>query len=252
MNARRPSRDEILALAIAMHARDEAAAPVPGGDPESVAAELGVPPEYLERAEAQLRHRAWARARRRRLALGVGGVAVAVALTFAVVRALAPAPWSASAEVRRERTLEVSPGTLAGVRFEDDAARGPVAVVEVSRAAPRPDGTWFVNLDGPDAPVESGHGALVIELAGTLPNARVYLEAGADERWRSPPIAVQPEWTTHRLRLATFERQRRVGGKWQAAEGPPRGPVTVSVKLGHFVNDAAATGVVRVAGVALE
>lgn len=253
----RPSRDEVMELAVAMHARDEAAAPLPGADPAAVAAELGIPPDYLVRAEAELVRRRATQMRRRRLGSIVAAAALALGLGYAGVSAILttpPAePWSASVEVRRSWALDVSPGTLATLRVTDEAERGPVAAVEVGRAQPRDDGTWFVNLDGPEVALAPGHHTLAVEMAGTLPAARVFLEASADERWRSPPVAVRPDWTPHRLKLVHFEHQRRVGGRWEAGGGgPPTGEVTVSVKLGHFVNPPEATGTVRVASVAVE
>jgi hypothetical protein len=254
---------EVLEVAVELHAEDEAARDAERARQavHEAAVDLGVDGQ-LERAAAEVERRRLAavasRARRKRWTAWIGGGVFALALgvgAWQLATPSPPTPWTLIAD-RASWILDVSPGTRAHQRFETDAGQ-PVAVVEVERAQPGPagasDGTWFVNLDLANAPALAGHDTLAIELAGTLPRARVYLEAGSDERWRSPPIAVQPNWTIHRLPLATFEHQKRQNGKWHVVETrEPTGVQVISVKLGHFVNEPEATGFVRIRGVHAE
>jgi len=262
MAGRPTSRDadtEVLEVAVELHAEDEAKrdAERSRAAVREAAAELGVE-EQLARAEEEVeRRRAEAAAKRARRAtwlrrIGAFALAIGIGLAFWQITTPAPpTPWTLVAD-ERAWTLDVSPGTRADKTSEVHEGRA-LPVVTVTQAAPRADGTWFVNLDRTDVPAFSGHETLVIRLEGTLPRARVYLEAGSDERWRSPPIEVRPTWTEHRLTLATFEHQRKVGGKWQVvAAGPPEKVKSLSLKFGHFINEASATGLVRVGEIHVE
>ncbi|MCC6619788.1 MAG: hypothetical protein IT385_00955 [Deltaproteobacteria bacterium] len=270
MAARPPTRDadtEVLEVAVELHAQEEV-----DKDAErarravhEAAVELGVD-HQLVRAEAEVaRRRAEAearraeadarRARRKTWLKRLGGLALAIGLgigAWQIAQPAPPTPWTLVAD-ERAWVLDVSPGTVARETEETHEGR-TVPVVTVDRAAPRGDGTWFVNLDRSDVPAFAGHDTLVIALSGTLPRARVYLEAGSDARWRSPPIEVRATWTDHRLPLASFERQvKRPDGRWQVvASAPPEGITTVSVKLGHVVNEADARGLVRVGEIHVE
>ena len=247
---------EVLEVAVELHAEDEAARDVERARPavHEAAVDLGVDGQ-LGRAEAEVERRrqvaSASRARRKRWTAWIAGVVLALGLgvgTWQLAQPTPPTPWTVVAD-RATWILDVSPGTRAHQRFESEGGQ-PVAVVDVGSAQPGPDGTWFVNLDLSNAPALAGHDTLALELAGTLPHARVYLEAASDERWRSPLIAVQPNWTTHRLPLATFEHQKRRDGKCHVVEPrEPTGVKVLSVKLGHFVNEPDATGFVRVRGV---
>jgi hypothetical protein len=225
------------------------------------AAEVGIAAHHVAAAEdivAQRRAAERVRSAGRRRAALVAGAVIAVAAVgglawrFTVGR---PAvAWHDTMDAPAAWVLDVSVDTDADLRWVDVPGRGSVAEVSVAAARPRDDGTWFVNLDRQGVPGDaSRHDAVVVELEGTLPAARVYLEAGADERWRSPPIAVQPTWTRHRIALDSFEHQRRVDGQWRAAGGgAPEGLTALSIKVGWFVNAPTATGALRVAEVGLE
>jgi hypothetical protein len=222
---------------------------------EEAARELGVE-GHLAEAEHVVAQRRWlaeeAKARRGRWLRG-GLVAAAIAgaglFTWQAVQPDPGVPFSLAVAEAGAVILDASPGTLATLQL--DGAQAEVTVTEV---APRPDGTWFVNLDRRDVPPLDGLSQLVVTLSGTLPQARVYLEAGSDERWRSGPIALGEAPTDHRLDLATFDHQRRgPDGRWKTVDGrAPTGVRVLSVKLGHFVNPPTATGWVRVGQVRAE
>lgn len=263
MAARPPTRDadtEVLEVAVELHAEDEARKDAERARRavHEAAVELGVE-EQLARAQEQIdRRRAEAdakRARRNTWLRRLGAVALAVGIGIAFWRVTTPAPptpWTLVAD-ERAWVLDVSRGTDARETQETHEGR-TATIVSVHDVAPRGDGTWFVNLDRSDVPAFTGHDTLVIALSGTLPRARVYLEAGTDLRWRSPPIELQPTWTDHRLPLASFERQvKRPDGTWHVvASAPPANVTTLSVKLGHFVNEASARGLVRVGEIHVE
>ena len=130
---------------------------------------------------------------------------------------------------------------------------GESATVEVEDVVPDTAGKWFVNLDGPVVAALETYGAVGLRVAGTLPQTRVYLEAGPELRWRSPPVSLSPEVQMHRLAFADFETQRRKGGQWSVVDPePPQGSAVVSVKVGHYMNPADARGHLRLVGCGLE
>ncbi|HWN69276.1 MAG TPA: hypothetical protein VNM90_16665 [Haliangium sp.] len=219
------------------------------------ALETGLDPQLLARAEEELarRERVAAEAavqRRRRTRLAVVAVLGVLALGGAglgLARVLfppPPAPWVETFDAPGRWALDKNPDTRATLSWQAEPGRGQVAVVQVDGFAPAQDGKFHVNLDGLLAPEDvSRYRELVVDLKGSLPGARVYLEAGTDERWRSPAISVQRDWTTHRLPLRSFERQQRQGGTWRTVDwSAPEGVSQLSVKVGHFMNPPEATG----------
>ena len=219
------------------------------------AVEAGLDPQLLARAEEELARRerlavlAAGRGRRRRrlAAVAVLGVLALGAAGLGLARVFfppPPAPWVETfdaVDAAGRWALDTNPDTRATLSWRDEPGRGQVAVVRVDAFAPAHDGAYHVNLDGLLAPEDaSRYSDLVVDLKGSLPAARVYLEAGeagTDERWRSPEIAVQRDWTTHRLPLRSFERQERQGGAWRTVDwSAPEGVRQLSVKLGHYMN----------------
>jgi hypothetical protein len=224
------------------------------------ALESGLDPELLARAEEELARREQAsahataqRRRRRRLAaVAVVGALALGAAGLALAPVLSPPPpaqWIETFDApggarARPWALDTNPDTRATLSWHEEPGRGQVAVVRVDGFAPAQDGKYHVNLDGLLAPADaSRYGEVAVDLKGSLPTARVYLEAGTDERWRSPAISVQRDWTTHRLPLRSFERQQRHDGAWRTVDwSAPDGVSQLSVKLGHFMNPPEATG----------
>jgi hypothetical protein len=219
------------------------------------ALEAGLDPQLLARAEQELARREQvaavaaerSRGRRRVAAMTALGALAVGAAGFGVARVFfppPPAPWVETFDAPGRWGLDANPGTRAALSWQAEADRGQVAVVRVEAFAPAQDGTYRVNLDGALAPADaSRYRDLVVDLKGSLPVARVYLEAGTDERWRSPAIDVQSDWTTHRLPLRSFERQERRGDAWRTTSfRAPDDVSQLSVKLGHFINAPDAAG----------
>ncbi|HMV68505.1 MAG TPA: hypothetical protein PKA64_16770, partial [Myxococcota bacterium] len=145
-------------------------------------------------------------------------------------------------------SLDASAGTQASLAWEGDAA-----VLRVERAAPRDDGTWFVNLDTTlPVPTLADYGEVSFRVQGEgLGHVRVYLES-ADERWRSPPVPVTPSDTLHTVPFDAFEHQLREDGRWRVVGWTHPGRVpTLSFKVGHYVNPPEQAGSVRLDDVGL-
>lgn len=217
------------------------------------AAEVGLDPTLLARAEADLA-REDARARQRR------GLAVGVALGVVLVVGVGlVAAWPASgfeddfSQAARHWVLDKSRGTEAGVDYVTEGERGTVARVRVDRFVPLADGTYQVNLDRNGVVSADGLEVATFDVRGEgLAVTRLYLESGS-ERWRSPPVPITPEWTTHELPLGSFDHQVRQGGKWETTgQGAPGSVDTLSFKLGHYMNETDAHGEVRFDDLRLE
>lgn len=218
-----------------------------------VAAELGIDGATLDRAardvaaedaaeDAARGAREAARALRRRRA-GVGaGLALALAATLwaawptppaPIVDELTETPWSLVADGRSRASL---------TRTAEGALR-----VDVEAFAPGEDGKYHVNVDRSDAlPALDGYARVTLRVRGQgLGVVRLFLEGG-DRRWRTPPIAVGPSWSSVTVSLDALEQLRRVDGAWKAeGRGRPDGATSWSLKLGHFMNPPEAHGFVE-------
>ncbi len=243
-------RDRILKRAFELAAEEEAEQEQAEAHAElRVAVEdMGVDPVHVDRARAELRRLEQRRLRQRRL-LALLGTALVVA-GFAAVGAFrllfprAPEPWISSFDEPKQWALDVNAGTEAAVAFDEEAGRGRVARLSVRGFAVAKDGSFRVNLDSQHAPPNAGrYRTLTIDAKGTLPVARVYLENGVNERWRSPALRITPSWTQHRLDLRQFEHQRREAGTWRTVDDDPPDDITqLSIKLGTYMNSANAQG----------
>lgn len=260
-------RQQVLRIAFELQAENDA-----GKERElseaafrEAALEAGLDPKLLARAEEELARREreaarMAERRRRHVRAAAAGLLGALALGAAgyglstVLFPPPPAPWLETFDVPGQWALDRNSDTRATLSFAEEPGRGQVAVVRVDAFAPAQDGKYHVNLDGAVAPADaSRYRDLVVDLKGSLPAARVYLEAGTDERWRSPAIAVQRDWTTHRLALSSFERQQKQGGAWRTVDwSEPRDISQLSVKLGHFMNPPDVAGELFVDALRLE
>jgi hypothetical protein len=258
---------QVVRIALELQARDASNQPIEdftGAIREAAVAE-GLDPAYLDKAEAELQRREAAaldvaKARRKTMRrAGVAAVALVATLFIGwqvkpLVFPAPPAPWADGLEDSTRWSLDVDPGTHAQLRWEQEAGRGQVAVVAVESFATGLDVAPRANFDGLGVPSDlSGYSDVVIDVRGTLPNARVYFEAGSEERWRSPAIALADGWAEHRVPLKAFEHQVRQAGKWQTTGWTaPRGVTQSSVKVGHFINPPEAVGDIHVDRLRLE
>lgn len=213
------------------------------------AAEVGLPPESLERA-AQEVHAArvvqiQTRRRRRGGALATLGIALALTGGWAVTHRPPPAPAAYQLAAPAEGWhLEQDAGSQATLTTSREGTR-----IQVARFGA---GQPFVNLDSKNVPPTlSGFRTVTFRVRGSgLPQIRLYLENG-QERWRSPALPVSATWQTQTLPLTEFDRQtRRSASDGWRREGyrAPSAVERLSFKLGSFVNPPTARGAVEISG----
>jgi hypothetical protein len=221
------------------------------------AAEVGLPPEYLERAAAVLHERRVAEIRqkqkRSRLLLTTVVAALALLGGWRVVSRPPPAPvaYTFSAPAQQQWRVNANPGSQATLSFGDQAGQSGVAILRVERFDASGSSGYFVNLETSDVPASlSGFRTVSFRVRGQgLANVRLYLENGPTERWRSPALPVSGDWQEHRLRLDQFDYQRRpsADARWRReAYRPPGSMERISFKVGDYVNDAGARGEVAI------
>jgi hypothetical protein len=243
-------RDRILKRAFELAAEEEAEHEQAEAHAElRVAVEdMGVDPAHVDRARAELLQKEQERRRQRRKLALLGTALVTTGLVAAGAFHLlfpgAPEPWISSFDEPKQWALDVNAGTEAAVEFDEEAGRGRVARLTVRGFAVEKDGSFRVNLDSQHVPENAGrYRTLTIDAKGTLPVARVYLEHGVNERWRSPALRITPSWTQHRLDLQRFEHQRRESGIWRTVDDDAPEDVTqLSIKLGTYMNSPDAQG----------
>ena len=254
-------------IGLELQARDEVEL-----SPEAFAAavrdgalERGLAPAYLARAEQELARRESAeadatlamRTRRRRLVTGAVVALAVLAGGWGLNHWLNPPPappWSETFTEASRWSLDVNAGSRAALRWEQGPRGSRVAVVRIDALEADPSSAARVNLDGSGVPANlARYTTLRLDLRGSLPTARVYIEAGSEERWRSPAIAVTETWVEHALPLKNFERQTREAGKWHTAKWTaPENVTQLSVKVGDFMNPPGTTGELSVDGFRLE
>jgi len=252
MPTKQSHEDEVTQLAVRMYARD---AERDADLRARVAAleEVDVPPEYLERAEAEIVRKEEAAAKRR---LVIQGCLALVALTFIVNVANALRPPSApltesfASGSSQRWTFERSTGTIAEASLD-----GGLAKIEVRR--------FGVN---PTPPLAGRHWATLRSITGPkdlrtlkelsfrargvgLQRVRLRFVRGNDS-WATPPVLLDGAWTTYRFSLDRLERFRDNGRRSKiVGNGAERvaGQVNeLQVQTGSFVNPVDATGVVEV------
>jgi hypothetical protein len=223
------------------------------------AKEVDLPPEYMERAAAELQARRIEQVRRRRRvrkgALATLGAIVVLAGVWQVTHQPPPSP-SLSHFTAQQWQLDANPETKANVTFQnpDTGAlvvngRNNVAVIHVDRFVPSAsDGQYFVNLNTVGTPPTlSGYRTVSFFAKGNgLSTIRLYLEAGAAERWRSPALQVTGDWRQQTVDLNQFDYQTRASDSapWKRS-GAFRQPDHVdrlSFKVGSYMNEVTAHG----------
>lgn len=210
--------------------------------------DVGLDPAYLTKAEQDLEQQAARKKKARRAVLmAAASLVTAVGLAAGVVRVLnppAPAPWVDGFDQSGAWSLDVDPASKTKLTFDDALGRGKVAVVEVQATAPEPGAAFRTNLQTSAVPNDvSRYDRLVIDVKGTLPAARVALEASRTERWISAPLPASAEWTTHRLALEDFQHQVYEAGRWMTIDDKaPETISRISIGLGEGANAAGASG----------
>lgn len=265
-------RDRLMRRAIELQDKERSAKARAADEQHfrAAVAEVGVEQRFLDEAErdiarevaaeeAEAKMRAEKRAAMgRRAAVGMGLLFAASLVSIGIARiAFPPAlqPWIEPMDSPTGWSLDVNPGSEVSMDFVPVSGRGSVATLTVERFVADPEGQFRANLDGFSVPSSlRGYETLSVDLSGTLPNARVYLEAGPDERWRSPALSVSEAWSTHDVPIRTFEHQLKQGGRWQTvSQGDvPDGLTQLSVKVGHFMNPIDASGTVSVDAITLK
>jgi len=256
-----PSDKDIFARALEL--QEEEQAKVESQEARAALAvaaeELGVSPEFLVRAERQLREQNAAeildirarRARTLRILLALAALAVLASFFYRAPPPMADGPWSNGFDsMATDWTLVSSPGTEASSSQSELPSRsGKVGGIWVERfdAASAPKGRYYVNLRAQSPPETiRGYETLSLWTLGDgLDEVRVYFRIDPKSRWRSPPISAGPTWSEQVVPLAAFEYQERSGkgSPWKLADPPPLGRVErLQLKVGYFVNPPEATG----------
>jgi hypothetical protein len=251
---------EVLRVASELYARDRAELERTEQSHElkQAAAELDLPPEYLERAAAAVHAERVAQIqttrRRRNSALAVLGVTLGIWGGWRVTHPPPPEPvaYTFSAASRNQWTLDRNPGSEARLTFDERAGSDGAALVTVDRfGAQGGDGRFFVNLNSTQVPPSlAGYRTVGFRARGDgLAQVRLYLEAGPTERWRSPAVPVSGSWSDARLQLNQFDYQTRrsPSEEWRTQRYRSPGQIErLSFKLGYYVNEADARGTVAI------
>ncbi len=224
------------------------------------AAELGVAPEYLEKAAAELHARRLEqieRNRKRNRGIAIGIVVFAVAGMWFTMR---PAPRKISAApaatVSQPLTLAFDGAT---VRQSSDVAEAATATVrdgkleiDIRSMSPGKRGRHFANVSLPIARPGNYRRAVVTYSGEGISNLRIDLEDG-NVRWKTANLRVESGSKTETIDLTRSTKQQRSGENWRNVAWSPTGPARELVlKFGDTVNPVGARGNVSVEKIVLE
>lgn len=216
------------------------------------AEEMGISRAELDRAAAETHAATVARIRRgRRVRTAVIGAAVALLAAAGAYRVANP-PSPEPVGWTFEHPAQAWSGELNPRSTGRSGQEGGRGVIAVERFAAEADGRYWANLNTASVPASlEGHAAVTLRIRGDgeLGHARLFLENGPTERWRSPDIPVGTEWRTLAFRMDQFEHQTRDDSRspWRTRRGGPPGTVTgISLKVGHPFNPTDARGRVEV------
>ena len=221
------------------------------------AQEMGISRAELDRAAAAQHAATVARIRRgRRLRNAVIGAGVAILVAAGAYRVANPPPPE-PASWTFESAAQAWSGEVNARSVGRAGQENGVGVIEVERFVAEDDGRYWANLNTTAVPTSlKGHRAVTLRVRGSgLAHARVFLENGPTERWRSPDVPVGADWTTVRFRLDQFEHQTRPDSRspWRGRRGGSPGEITgVSLKVGHPFNPTDARGRVEVDDLRIE
>jgi hypothetical protein len=216
------------------------------------AQEMGISRAELDRAAAESHAATVARIRRgrrlRNTVLAAGVAVLAMAGGYRALNPPAPEPttWTFQSDAQ-VWSGDFNPRSTGSARQE-----GGRGVIQVERFVAEDDGRYWANLNSTSVPASvKGYDAVTLRVRGDggLGEARVFLENGSTERWRSPPLPVETEWRTITLRMDQLEHQTRPDSRspWRSTRGGSPDAVTgVSIKVGHPFNTTNARGRVEV------
>ncbi len=222
------------------------------------AQELGISRTELDRAAAEQHaatvHRIRNRRKFRNLAAGAIAAVLVAAGGYRVANPPAPDPTAYTFESTSQAwSPEFNPKSAGRAGQE-----GGHGVIEVERFTPEDDGRYWANLNSASVPSSvDGYRTVTLRIRGdgTLKQARLFLENGPTERWRSPEVPIGPEWREVTFRLDQLEHQTRPDTRspWRGERGGSPDEVTgVSLKVGHPFNPPDARGRVEVDDLRIE
>jgi predicted DNA-binding protein (UPF0251 family) len=222
------------------------------------AEEMGISRAELDRAAAEKHAATVTRIRRgRRIRNAAIGAVVAVLAATGVYRVANP-PAPEPAAWTFESTAQAWSGDFNGRSTGRAGQEGGRGVIVVDRFVAEDDGRYWANLNTASVPASlDGHETETLRIRGDggLGHARLFIENGPTERWRSPDIPVGTEWREVALRLDQFEHQTRPNTRspWRGGGAGAPGTVTgVSLKVGHPFNPTDARGRVEVDDLRIE
>ena len=219
---------------------------------EQAAQEMGISRVELDRAAAASHAATVARIRRgRRIRNAVAGAAVAILAAAGVYRVANP-PEPEPVAWTFESAAQAWSGDFNPRSTGRAGQEGGRGVIQVERFVAESDGRYWANLNTSSVPASlQGHETITLRIRGDggLGRARLFVENGPTERWRSPDIAVGAGWRTVTIRMDQLEHQARPDSRspWRGRRGGAPGDVTgISLKVGHPFNPTDARGRVEV------
>jgi hypothetical protein len=222
------------------------------------AEEMGISRAELDRAAAEKHAADVARVRRgRRLRNAVAGAGIAILAAVGGYRVLNP-PAPEPTTYTFESAAQAWSGDLNARSVGRAGQEAGHGVIEVERFVAEGDGRYWANLNTASVPESvDGYETVTLRIRGSggIAHARLFLENGPTERWRSPDIPVGTDWREVRFRLDQLEHQTREDSRspWRSRRGGEPGDVSgVSIKVGHPFNTTDARGRVEVDDLRIE
>ncbi|HEU4457216.1 MAG TPA: hypothetical protein VFR81_29370 [Longimicrobium sp.] len=223
------------------------------------AQELGITRAELDRAAAE-RHAATVhRIRRTRTIRNtIVGAIAAVLVTVGGYRVLNPPAPDPTTYTFEQNASQAWSGDFNPRSVGRAGLEGGRGVIVVERFAAEDDGRYWANLNSAAVPASvDGYRTVTLRIRGDggLANARLFLENGPTERWRSPDIDVGTEWRVVTFRLDQLEHQTRPNSRapWRGERGGDPDRLTgVSIKVGNPFNTPDARGRVEVDDIRIE
>jgi len=220
---------------------------------EEAAQELGITRAELDRAAAEQHAATVHRIRRtRKIRNVVVGAVAAVLVTVGGYRVVNPPAPDPTAYTFEQTASQAWSGDFNARSVGRAGLEGGRGVIVVERFVAEDDGRYWANLNSASVPPSvDGYRTVTLRIRGDggLANARLFLENGPTERWRSPDIDVGTEWRVVTFRLDQLEHQTRPTSRapWRGErDGDPDQVTGISIKVGHPFNLPDARGRIEV------